>query len=252
MTELHAHISHNAPHPWWVGTCCLCLNRFGWVSEQIAVVPRQTPDRNCGSGKTGAVSWAASPDRKFGAFCFSASDSGSTAGPSPTTAPTKSGPPSAGGPRTTEAPEQTSLTSGSVATPSAPPPHFTPLPHLFTPTPAAASTFLASFPDVSASSQSTNPKSASSSMSPLGEVPTALLILGSILLLLAAAGLVWFFRLRGTSSLWNQEQQMDDIETEMWKNSGSETDLHSQHGEEEEEELDRKYSSDVTLCVTSR
>ncbi len=35
----------------------------------------------------------------------------------------------------------------------------------------------------------------------------------------------------------------------MWKHADSEVDLRSQHEEEEEEELDRKYSSDITLCV---
>eukprot|EP00064_Thunnus_orientalis_P002924 superscaffoldBa00000229_g2932 len=50
----------------------------------------------------------------------------------------------------------------------------------------------------------------------------------------------------------SQGQQKDDIETEMWKHTDSEMDLHGQQGAEEEddgEETDRKYSSDVMLFV---
>ena len=54
------------------------------------------------------------------------------------------------------------------------------------------------------------------------------------------------FLKRSIFPLWSR-QQKDDIETEMWKHSDSELDLHSQH--EGEEEADRKSSSDVTLCV---
>lgn len=59
-----------------------------------------------------------------------------------------------------------------------------------------------------------------------------------------------FFWKRNIFTFWPQGQQKDDIETEMWKHNDSEMDLYSQHeGEEEEEESDRKYSSDITLCV---
>lgn len=59
-----------------------------------------------------------------------------------------------------------------------------------------------------------------------------------------------FIRRRNVSTLWNAEQQLDDIEAEMWKHTDSEMDLHSHH-DEGEEDLDRKYSSDITLCVNS-
>lgn len=35
----------------------------------------------------------------------------------------------------------------------------------------------------------------------------------------------------------------------MWRHTDSEMDLHAQIEGEDEEELDRKYSSDITLCV---
>ncbi len=44
--------------------------RFGWVDEQIAVVPRVQVKSNCGNGKTGVVVWRADPSREFDAFCF--------------------------------------------------------------------------------------------------------------------------------------------------------------------------------------
>ncbi|KAI3371003.1 hypothetical protein L3Q82_023652 [Scortum barcoo] len=47
--------------------------KFGWIAEQIAVVPRVTSHTKCGKGKTGVVQWLANPDKKFGAFCFNAS-----------------------------------------------------------------------------------------------------------------------------------------------------------------------------------
>lgn len=56
-----------------------------------------------------------------------------------------------------------------------------------------------------------------------------------------------FFWKRNLFSFWPQGQQKDDTETEMWKHTDSEMDLHSQY--EGEEESDRMYSSDITLCV---
>ncbi|XP_071382083.1 uncharacterized protein [Centroberyx affinis] len=79
----------------------------------------------------------------------------------------------------------------------------------------------------------------------VGAVPTTLIVLGIILLVLTAAGILWYYRL-SIFPLWSR-QQKDDIETEMWKHTDSEMDLHSCH--EGEEEADRKSSSDVTLCV---
>ncbi|GLD61610.1 lymphatic vessel endothelial hyaluronic acid receptor 1-like protein [Lates japonicus] len=82
-------------------------------------------------------------------------------------------------------------------------------------------------------------------------VPTALIILAVILLLLTAAGAVWYYKLN-IFTFWSLGQQKDDTETEMWKHTDSEMDLHSQHGAEEDDEYDesdRKYSSDITLCV---
>lgn len=59
--------------------------------------------------------------------------------------------------------------------------------------------------------------------------------------------LSFFFGERNIFRFWPQGHYKDDIETEMWKRS--EMDLHSIQEGEEEEESDRKYSSDITLCV---
>uniref|UniRef100_A0A8C1N163 Lymphatic vessel endothelial hyaluronic receptor 1a n=1 Tax=Cyprinus carpio TaxID=7962 RepID=A0A8C1N163_CYPCA len=45
--------------------------RFGWIDEQIAVVPRVQAKSNCGSGKTGVVVWHANPSTKFEVFYIS-------------------------------------------------------------------------------------------------------------------------------------------------------------------------------------
>ncbi|KAG1941292.1 lymphatic vessel endothelial hyaluronic acid receptor [Pimephales promelas] len=48
--------------------------RFGWIDEQIVVVPRVQVKANCGSGKTGIVVWRAHPSKEFDAFCFNSTD----------------------------------------------------------------------------------------------------------------------------------------------------------------------------------
>uniref|UniRef100_A0A3Q1GHL4 Lymphatic vessel endothelial hyaluronic acid receptor 1-like n=1 Tax=Acanthochromis polyacanthus TaxID=80966 RepID=A0A3Q1GHL4_9TELE len=47
--------------------------RYGWIAEQIAVVPRLTSNNNCGKGKTGLVTWFAPADKPFNVFCFNES-----------------------------------------------------------------------------------------------------------------------------------------------------------------------------------
>ncbi|XP_073328980.1 lymphatic vessel endothelial hyaluronic receptor 1b [Pagrus major] len=260
--------------------------KFGWTAEQIAVVPRLTPDEKCGKGKTGVVTWYAPEDKKFGVFCFNASEeipNRSTASPqvftistplttlttltptSTTAAPllrsTTKSPPSRG-PRTTQAP------FNSASTLLLPSTHSTRIPSTATAVntfstriPSSLSHRVTSKPTVVSSAFSTSVHASSFSVSSasvmpttvspaklsLGDVPTALIILGTVLLLLTAAGIVWYYKLN-IFTFWPQGQQKDDIETEMWKHTDSEMDLQSQHEGEEEEE-DRKYSSDITLCV---
>ncbi|TRY95815.1 hypothetical protein DNTS_021267 [Danionella cerebrum] len=44
--------------------------RFGWIDEQVAVVPRVHVKSNCGNGSTGVVVWRANPSAQFEVFCF--------------------------------------------------------------------------------------------------------------------------------------------------------------------------------------
>ncbi|KAK1785316.1 hypothetical protein P4O66_018233 [Electrophorus voltai] len=45
--------------------------RYGWVKEQIAVIPRTEKNEKCGQNKVGVITWAASPSTSFDVFCFS-------------------------------------------------------------------------------------------------------------------------------------------------------------------------------------
>ncbi|XP_071313256.1 lymphatic vessel endothelial hyaluronic receptor 1b isoform X2 [Trachinotus anak] len=253
--------------------------KYGWIAEQVAVIPRLKSDNNCGKGKTGVVRWFAKTDTKFGVFCFNASEetlSTSKAAPQTSTSPatlpaltqtstlkpalvtsTTSNTAPSVELITTISPEQTPFTSAStlfikttrsatISSPSASPKTFsshgpTSFSHLITSKPTGAFS----------ASASALPPSVDSAKPALGAVPTALIIFGVILLLLTAAGAVWYYKLN-IFTFWSPGRQKDDTETEMWKHTDSEMDLHSQRGEEEDDdyhESDRKYSSDITLCV---
>ncbi|XP_022601994.1 lymphatic vessel endothelial hyaluronic acid receptor 1-like [Seriola dumerili] len=258
--------------------------KFGWIAEQIAVLPRLTPDNNCGKGKTGVVTWRASADKQFGVYCFSSSDlqeSPSTSkaaaqtstSPTTPTALTRSSTPTAAlvtstttkaassvKPITTKTPEKKASTTAStllvkttcstrISSTS------TSLKTFSTRIPTSLSHLIASKPTVVTAAFSTSvsvlPPHVSSAQPSLGAVPTALIIFGVILLLLTAAGAVWYYKLN-IFTFWSPGQHKDDTETEMWKHNDSETDLHSQQGAEEDDEYevsDRKYSSDITLFV---
>uniref|UniRef100_UPI003AB0D880 uncharacterized protein n=1 Tax=Centroberyx gerrardi TaxID=166262 RepID=UPI003AB0D880 len=202
--------------------------RYGWIDEQIAVIPRLTADPKCGKNKTALVPWNANVDRKFGAFCFNAADLEKT----PKTA--------AGDPGTSKSSTALTRAPSSVSSPSVT--SSTSAARFTSPASVHASASSVSSPSLHTT---TNNTAGSVLLQSVGAVPTALIVLGVILLVLTAAGVVWYYRL-SIFPFWSR-QQKDDIETEMWKHTDSEMDLHSRH--EGEEEADRKYSSDVTLCV---
>ncbi|TNN00155.1 hypothetical protein fugu_011401 [Takifugu bimaculatus] len=70
------------------------------------------------------------------------------------------------------------------------------------------------------------------------DLPTALIILASILMLLVVAAILWCYKVSGPKG-----QPDDCVETEMWKHSDSEVDL----SRAQEEESDRKCLGDITL-----
>ncbi|XP_020492850.2 lymphatic vessel endothelial hyaluronic receptor 1b isoform X2 [Labrus bergylta] len=256
--------------------------KFGWIAEKVAVVPRLTAEEKCGRGKTGVVPWAANTDTKFGVFCFNATDDMSASSPQSFTSSTTqtavtptSTPASPGLTLTTTSPPSrelktikasvlTSFTSavhvnttpsGRITSiPTSHKPFSTHVPTspsrlVNTSKPTVFSYALDHVSDITFTSESVTTPTIDSEKPSLGDVPTALIILCVIVLLLTAAGVVWYYKLN-IFTFWSQTQQKDDIETEMWKHTSSEMDLHSlQDGEEEDEESDRKYSSDITLCV---
>ncbi|KAM4734543.1 lymphatic vessel endothelial hyaluronic receptor 1b [Anableps anableps] len=77
----------------------------------------------------------------------------------------------------------------------------------------------------------------------------ALISLSVVLLLLTAATAWWCYRKNTIRRCVRHHK--DDTETEMWRNTHSEMDLHSEDGAEIEhdEEQSTKYSSEITLCV---
>ncbi|XP_026221756.1 lymphatic vessel endothelial hyaluronic acid receptor 1b [Anabas testudineus] len=247
--------------------------KFGWIQEKVAVVPRLKSDLNCGKGKTGLVEWNVNEDRKFAVFCFNASDleetlktttthlqtSTRTQTPPHTTNLIKS---TSTSPTSTaaEAPEQPSFPSAFTllvkTTHSArPPPTSTSLktfstliltsPHLSTSSASVASfTTHASGYDshFSVTTESVLSPSMNSAKPSLGALYIGIIVLGVIFPLLTAAGAVCYCK-RNIFS-----EQNEDMETEMWEHTDSEMDLHSRLGEEEVDS-DRKYSSDIMLCV---
>ncbi|KAJ8249262.1 hypothetical protein GJAV_G00232920 [Gymnothorax javanicus] len=48
--------------------------RYGWVDEQIAVLPRITASKPCGQSRVGVIEWRSIPTRSFDAYCFYPSD----------------------------------------------------------------------------------------------------------------------------------------------------------------------------------
>ncbi|KAL6106281.1 uncharacterized protein ACO6RY_10190 [Pungitius sinensis] len=268
--------------------------KYGWIAEQVAVVPRHTADLKCGRGTTGVVIWRANLDRKFGVFCFNASDfveipnstaAGARSSPLPATRPpspapggpsltSATRPPPSMAPTSTNAPEQTPFpstipplieTTHSTRIPTSTPPPLKPssthistsLSQLRTSKPSAIALTLFtsaqafSFP---LSAQSTTSQPTSSATPSSGKVATALIILGSIIavvvvvvVVIAAVLLVRNYKL-DVFTYWTRGTLRDDTETEMWKHADSETDLYGGR-EGGDEESDRKYSSDITLCV---
>ncbi|XP_026867184.2 lymphatic vessel endothelial hyaluronic acid receptor 1a isoform X1 [Electrophorus electricus] len=48
--------------------------RFGWINEQVAVIPRIEQKVNCGQGKVGVITWRAPLTTEFDVFCFNLTD----------------------------------------------------------------------------------------------------------------------------------------------------------------------------------
>ncbi|XP_057693140.1 lymphatic vessel endothelial hyaluronic receptor 1b isoform X3 [Corythoichthys intestinalis] len=239
--------------------------KFGWVAEQVAVIPRRTVSSRCGNGKTGLVKWYARLDQAFGVFCFSATAapqiSTSVSATSTTLFTTT--------PVIPPHPSSTAISSSSPATTTKVPLSWishlahistssTPLPYHASYSPSSAHP-LPSHVITSSLSSSTSAQTYASNQQMPTKPPqkafwAVLIILGVAFLMVTVTGvLCYYYRLKN-EPFRSRALQGDDVEAEMWKPTNSRTainhPLNEDHEEEEEEEeRDAKYSSDIMLCV---
>ncbi|XP_077423240.1 lymphatic vessel endothelial hyaluronic receptor 1b isoform X2 [Vanacampus margaritifer] len=239
--------------------------KFGWVAEQVAVVPRLTASSKCGNGKTGLVKWNARPEQTFGVFCFTVTATPPTSTSSTTT------------PNAPPLPYSRSSLSPPTSTTNAPPAWTShpvpisisspPLPrhpssspsssahalpsHVITSLPSSSTSSTPSTSSTTALAHSSNQQTQRPTKAPLRVVWTALIVLCAVFLMAMAAGVMCYYYKLKRRSCRSQAMQGDDVEAEMWKATDSRTDLHREDidHEEEENEGDTKYSSDIMLCV---
>ncbi|KAL7854784.1 hypothetical protein SRHO_G00169740 [Serrasalmus rhombeus] len=203
--------------------------RFGWIDEQIAVVPRIQAKDVCGKGKVGVIPWRTTLSTKFDVYCFNSTDF--------------------------EAQALAATTQVHKTTSGTPAPHMSKggvhLQRVKTTQSASSTsssdlhqTFFGSsrsliYPEDKEQAQAlggTNPN--------IGVVPTALLITTIFTFLLAAMVAVWYFKMnRSCAGLCDGEQQKECIETEVW-------DEHSTKGvKESRTELENKDADDVSVTM---
>ncbi|XP_026786117.3 lymphatic vessel endothelial hyaluronic acid receptor 1a [Pangasianodon hypophthalmus] len=48
--------------------------RFGWIDEQVTVIPRIQPKDSCGQGRVGIITWRSALSSLFDVFCFNLTD----------------------------------------------------------------------------------------------------------------------------------------------------------------------------------
>ncbi|KAM9807666.1 LOW QUALITY PROTEIN: uncharacterized protein ACB057_005461 [Neosynchiropus ocellatus] len=229
--------------------------KFGWVEEQVVVVPRKTSDKKCGSGSIGVVKWFASPSKPFAAFCFNP--------PAPTTPSTVSTVTLAATHASTHVTHLFRSTTRFLPSRRAEDMNYPPRTTLETahgqqatsgsglpPCPSPLSSTQASTSTVS--STPVPPTSVTSPKSSFGVLPMMLTILGVILVVTGAGATLYCKKMFAFGS---KRLQNEDVETEMWTPTDNETYSAHQHGameEEEEEETNRTYSSDIKQCVDSK
>ncbi|KAJ0029090.1 hypothetical protein NQD34_004087 [Periophthalmus magnuspinnatus] len=245
--------------------------RFGWLSEQIAAVLRLSSVSTCGSGKTGVVTWNAETNRKFGVWCFNASDTKEDQTTTTfTTTTTTTTVTTMASTTTTIGAFITTLSTTSEAKHSAMKPSitiktinvwssFAPWIHstVKPQTPVATETIYntltkRSFIDLihpsstfgSTSTSKTHGSAINSESVPLRPPPalsTALIIFCAIVLVLMIGGAFFFYKLSDRCGC-SHTSQKDHTETEMWKIQ-EEEEARSEREEEEEREEKR-----FTIC----
>ncbi|KAJ8247541.1 hypothetical protein GJAV_G00247540 [Gymnothorax javanicus] len=165
--------------------------RFGWIDEQIAVIPRINPSAACGQNQTGVIIWRASVNKLFDVFCFNSS----------------------------------ALEMHLIATATKVPRTTTQVPGIFpsslTPTSAGLRQPLYSTVFLSVSSSTKHDHQLrSSSESFFGVVPTAIVITVITVLLLAAVAAFWGKRkTKNSGPLWEREPGKEGTKMELWKST---------------------------------
>ncbi|XP_036440501.1 lymphatic vessel endothelial hyaluronic receptor 1b [Colossoma macropomum] len=233
--------------------------RFGWVKEQIAVIPRIEGNEKCGQKKVGVIAWAASTSAVFEVFCFnSTGQSEATTLTTPRiTTPVGSSPQAKAtsssliqstlfnknflSPSTSISSSfstsvsstffHSTVSSAAIRSPHSVSPSIAlqPLSTSTSSTSSSAATFsstiLSTDPFTYSSSLNT-PTSNQTEQPPqppprasFGEVPMACVITAVMLVLMAAAGAVWYFKIKRAHRLppWVRIRHKDAVE--MWKHT---------------------------------
>ncbi|KAI1889813.1 hypothetical protein AGOR_G00166790 [Albula goreensis] len=173
--------------------------RFGWVDEQIAVIPRIKPSGSCGQNQIGVIVWRASVTKHFDVFCFNSSELEKKMDAKPT-----------------DEPVTTKQVVGITSTPFP----SSSVTRFFKSTHLALSTSPSLSPTTSPDhpNELDHPLPMSSSKSSFGVVPTTLLVAAVILLLLAAVAALWHNKMtKSGTPLWKREQKKEG--KEVWKST---------------------------------
>ncbi|XP_077057897.1 lymphatic vessel endothelial hyaluronic acid receptor 1a [Siphateles boraxobius] len=209
--------------------------RFGWIDEQIAVVPRVEVKANCGSGKTGIVTWRANPSKEFDVFCFNSTDFEAQNQAAVT--------------RTTRKPIATH--SHSVFPTAQSGVHLRKTPFSKQPSPSSPlSSVSSSVPSSLSHGSSVNHiddegKHLSMSGTTMDAVPAALLITVTFAVMLAVFLAFYYFKTnRPCRTRGDGEQQEEYIETEVWEHCRKK-DLQKPQEEHVEENEEENNSSDT-------
>lgn len=209
--------------------------KFGWIDEQIAVVPRVQVKASCGSGKTGVVVWRANPSTEFDVFCFSSTDFEAQNQAATTIHQTTTGKP---------------ITTHSSAFPTAQAGvHLRKTPSSKQPSPS--SSFSSSLVPSLSHSPSGNHMDDEGEHLPMSDtttdaVPAALLISVTFAVMLAVFLTLYYFKTnRPCRTRGDGEQPKEYIETEVWEHC-SKKDLQTPQDEHEEENEEENNSTDST------
>ncbi|MBN3322430.1 LYVE1 protein, partial [Atractosteus spatula] len=211
--------------------------RYGWVDEQIAVIPRIKSLDKCGKNSTGLVVWRADHSNKFDVFCFNSSDPLINV-TSVTTQTSVTAEPTARETRSLTA-QLPSMTSVSLKAPRS------------SPTPETQSPFLTTTSSsmLRSTTVSIDPLSQGLLQSPFTALPIALFVITGILLLTATAGVVWYCRRhKNVHPFSNKEPPKENIETEVWKQNNRDEE-HQDNQLETDLDKSRKNSQDLHLEV---